>query len=105
MLSFVLEKVSLVAMRATPLLSSVAFAISLSRIRGSAAASSSAAATGPGLGSVNEGHTSLSLGPSEFTAPGAFPTSVFASYFNNPTATSAQPLPVISDPVLVRRSS
>ncbi|KAG9308166.1 sphingomyelin phosphodiesterase [Chiua virens] len=37
---------------------------------------------------------------SAFTAPGEFPTSVYASYWNDPTATSAQPQPVISDPVM-----
>ncbi|KIM88956.1 hypothetical protein PILCRDRAFT_813955 [Piloderma croceum F 1598] len=37
--------------------------------------------------------------PSTLTAPGAFPTSVFKKYYNSPTATSAQPQPVISDPV------
>ncbi|KAI0253189.1 Metallo-dependent phosphatase-like protein [Lactifluus subvellereus] len=42
---------------------------------------------------------SLSYGPSSFTAPGSFPTSLYSSYYNNPTATSAQPQPVISDPV------
>ncbi|KIJ63471.1 hypothetical protein HYDPIDRAFT_175880 [Hydnomerulius pinastri MD-312] len=36
---------------------------------------------------------------SAFTAPGEFPTSVYESYWNNPTATAAQPQPVISDPV------
>lgn len=41
------------------------------------------------------------LGPSAFTAPGAFPTSVYKHYYNSPTATSAQPQPVISDPVSV----
>ncbi|KJA28633.1 hypothetical protein HYPSUDRAFT_34088 [Hypholoma sublateritium FD-334 SS-4] len=40
--------------------------------------------------------------PSTFTAPGPFPTSVFSKYYNSPTATSAQPEPVISDPVLHR---
>ncbi|OCH90081.1 hypothetical protein OBBRIDRAFT_812864 [Obba rivulosa] len=40
------------------------------------------------------------LGPTSFAPPGIFPTSVYKSYFNNPTATSAQPQPVISDPVL-----
>jgi sphingomyelin phosphodiesterase len=39
--------------------------------------------------------------PSTFTVPGPFPTSVFSKYFNSPTATSAQPQPVVSDPVLV----
>ncbi|KAI0066506.1 Metallo-dependent phosphatase [Artomyces pyxidatus] len=43
--------------------------------------------------------SSLSFGPSTFTAPGAFPTSLYKSYYNDPTATSAQPQPVISDPV------
>ena len=46
--------------------------------------------------------TSLQYGPSSYTAPGAFPTQWYDSYYNNPTATSAQPQPVISDPVLVR---
>ncbi|KAL4062711.1 Metallo-dependent phosphatase-like protein [Scleroderma yunnanense] len=36
---------------------------------------------------------------SAYIAPGAFPTSVYKSYWNDPTATSAQPQPVISDPV------
>ncbi|KAI0660496.1 sphingomyelin phosphodiesterase [Cubamyces menziesii] len=39
------------------------------------------------------------LGPSAYTAPGVFPTSVYKHYYNSPTATSAQPQPVISDPV------
>ncbi|KAJ3845321.1 sphingomyelin phosphodiesterase [Lentinula raphanica] len=34
-----------------------------------------------------------------FTVPGAFPTSVYSKYYNNPTQTSAQVQPVISDPV------
>ena len=46
--------------------------------------------------------TSLTYGPSSFAPPGPFPTSFYKSYYNNPTATSAQPQPVISDPVLVR---
>ena len=45
--------------------------------------------------------SSESLGPSAFTAPGAFPTSLYKHYYNSPTATSAQPQPVISDPVTV----
>ncbi len=44
----------------------------------------------------------VTYGPSTFTVPGPFPTSLYDSYYNNPTATSAQPQPVISDPVLVR---
>jgi len=40
-----------------------------------------------------------SLGPSAYTVPKAFPTSVYASYYNDPTATSAEPQPVITDPV------
>ncbi|EMD32798.1 hypothetical protein CERSUDRAFT_161311 [Gelatoporia subvermispora B] len=43
---------------------------------------------------------STGLGPTSFAPPGVFPTSVYKSYFNDPTATSAQPQPVISDPVL-----
>ncbi|KAI0715131.1 hypothetical protein C8Q76DRAFT_795917 [Earliella scabrosa] len=39
------------------------------------------------------------FGPSVFTAPGAFPTSLYRHYYNSPTATSVQPQPVISDPV------
>ncbi|KAH7904866.1 Metallo-dependent phosphatase-like protein [Hygrophoropsis aurantiaca] len=39
------------------------------------------------------------ISPSNYTAPGAFPTSVYAQYYNSPTATSAQVQPVISDPV------
>ncbi|KAF8132234.1 Metallo-dependent phosphatase-like protein [Mycena galopus ATCC 62051] len=42
---------------------------------------------------------SVSLGPSAFTAPGAFPTSIFSSYYNDPTQTVSQVQPVISDPV------
>lgn len=38
---------------------------------------------------------------SAYTAPGSFPTSVYKSYWNDPTATSAQPQPVISDPATV----
>lgn len=43
--------------------------------------------------------SSLTYGPDTFTAPGAFPTSLYKSYFNSPTATAAQVQPVISDPV------
>ena len=38
---------------------------------------------------------------SAYVAPGAFPTSLYPKYYNNPTATSEQPQPVISDPVTV----
>ncbi|KAH9897978.1 sphingomyelin phosphodiesterase [Cubamyces lactineus] len=48
---------------------------------------------------VAESETIDGLGPSAYTAPGAFPTSVYKHYYNSPTATSAQPQPVISDPV------
>jgi sphingomyelin phosphodiesterase len=41
------------------------------------------------------------IGATAYTAPGAFPTSVYGSYWNDPTATSAQPQPVITDPVTV----
>jgi sphingomyelin phosphodiesterase len=44
--------------------------------------------------------SSLTYGPSSFAPPGTFPTSLYKSYYNNPTATVAQPQPVISDPVL-----
>ena len=39
--------------------------------------------------------------PSAYTVPGAFPTSLYSKYYNDPTATTAQPQPVISDPVTV----
>lgn len=45
--------------------------------------------------------TTALISPANFTAPGAFPTSVFSKYYNNPTATSAQVQPVVSDPVTV----
>ncbi|KAN0081691.1 hypothetical protein V8E55_009315 [Tylopilus felleus] len=48
-----------------------------------------------GIGDVTATDAILST----YTAPGEFPTSIYASYWNNPTATSAQPQPVISDPV------
>jgi len=48
---------------------------------------------------------SLTYGPSTFAPPGAFPTQLYSKYYNDPTATSAQPQPVISDPVLVRTHS
>jgi sphingomyelin phosphodiesterase len=38
---------------------------------------------------------------SSYVVPGAFPTTAYASYWNSPTATSAQVQPVISDPVSV----
>ncbi|KAG7099737.1 hypothetical protein E1B28_001552 [Marasmius oreades] len=41
----------------------------------------------------------VKIQPSTFTVPGAFPTSVYAKYYNNPTATDAQVQPVISDPI------
>lgn len=44
---------------------------------------------------------SATLGPSVFTAPRAFPTSLYRSYYNDPTATTAQPQPIITDPVSV----
>ncbi|TFK56761.1 sphingomyelin phosphodiesterase [Heliocybe sulcata] len=37
--------------------------------------------------------------PSTYAPPGAFPTSLYSSYYNNPTATVSQVQPVISDPV------
>lgn len=53
---------------------------------------------------VSAAHSSpgpVRLGPSAFTAPGVFPTKVYKAYYNHPAATSAQPQPVISDPVTV----
>ena len=44
---------------------------------------------------------SLNLGPSTFIVPGPFPTSVYKSYYNNPTQTSEQVQPVITDPITV----
>lgn len=43
----------------------------------------------------------LGPGPSAFTVTGAFPTSLFPSYYNNPTQTASQVQPIISDPVTV----
>ncbi|KAJ7110353.1 Metallo-dependent phosphatase [Mycena crocata] len=37
--------------------------------------------------------------PSVFTVPGAFPTSAFTKYYNNPTGTASQVQPVVKDPV------
>ncbi|KAF8230055.1 hypothetical protein L208DRAFT_1438751 [Tricholoma matsutake] len=48
-------------------------------------------------------HISLSfatlISSANFTVPGAFPTSAFSKYYNEPTGTSAQAQPVVSDPV------
>ncbi|KAH9838386.1 sphingomyelin phosphodiesterase [Rhodofomes roseus] len=43
--------------------------------------------------------TAASSGATAYTAPGVFPTSLYESYYNDATATSAEPQPVISDPV------
>lgn len=43
----------------------------------------------------------VALGPSEFAAPGKFPTSIYGDYYNNPTETSAQVQPIITDLVTV----
>lgn len=43
--------------------------------------------------------TSSQFPRSTFTAPGEFPTSLYSEYYNDPTATSAQVQPVITDPV------
>lgn len=50
---------------------------------------------------VSAGAESDALGPSSFAVQGTFPTSVFSAYYNNPTAASAQPQPIIFDPVSV----
>lgn len=54
--------------------------------------------------SVSTDTNGLELGPSLYTAPGPFPTFLWKHYYNNPTATSAQPQPVITNPVTVRFS-
>lgn len=50
-------------------------------------------------------HISLSfatlISSANFTVPGAFPASAFSKYYNEPTGTSAQAQPVVSDPVTV----
>ncbi|KAI0756580.1 sphingomyelin phosphodiesterase [Daedaleopsis nitida] len=82
-------------MRRTPPIFLVAV-IMVSRKILSVAAASAVAFSVPGLA---EPVSPDSFGPSVFTAPGAFPTSLYRHYYNSPTATSAQPQPVISDPV------
>ncbi|CCL98101.1 uncharacterized protein FIBRA_00095 [Fibroporia radiculosa] len=54
---------------------------------------------GAGFAAAQATGTISGLGPSAYTVPGVFPTSVFQSYYNDPTATTAEPQPVISDPV------
>ena len=39
--------------------------------------------------------------PSAYAVPGVFPTSVYGAYYNDPTATTAEPQPIITDPVTV----
>ncbi|KAG9312426.1 Metallo-dependent phosphatase-like protein [Chiua virens] len=56
---------------------------------------------GPWLSAVVIAST-ITLVPAQesaYTVSGAFPTSLYPHYYNNPTATSDQPQPVISDPV------
>ena len=43
----------------------------------------------------------LQFGPEAFTAAGAFPTSVYGTYYNDPTQTASQVQPKISDPITV----
>jgi hypothetical protein len=57
-----------------------------------------------GLYALAASPSSAFIKPSTFTAPGAFPTSAFHKYYNNPTQTSAQVQPVITDPVTVRQN-
>ncbi|KAH7886007.1 Metallo-dependent phosphatase [Phlebopus sp. FC_14] len=56
---------------------------------------------GAGIFTALLSSTLVSAGTSAtvYTVPGPFPTSLYSQYYNNPTATSAQPQPVISDPV------
>jgi hypothetical protein len=49
--------------------------------------------------SVTGAQSSAPAVSSVFTAPARFPTSIYSSYYNNPTATDSQPQPIISDPV------
>lgn len=67
------------------------------------AASEVSTATSSVLPSGSEANSSETVvaWPSAFTAPGVFPTTLYSSYYNDPTQTSAQVQPVISDPVLV----
>ncbi|KAI0027960.1 sphingomyelin phosphodiesterase [Vararia minispora EC-137] len=58
-----------------------------------------AAAAGSNSSTASTGVGNSTLGPSNFTASGVFPASLFHAYYNNPTATDEQPQPVISDPV------
>ncbi|EJC98599.1 uncharacterized protein FOMMEDRAFT_161417 [Fomitiporia mediterranea MF3/22] len=51
------------------------------------------------LSALYTGAQQITLGPSSFAAPGVFPTSVYKQYYNDPTQTSEQVQPVISDPV------
>ncbi|PCH42292.1 Metallo-dependent phosphatase [Wolfiporia cocos MD-104 SS10] len=48
---------------------------------------------------LTESSAGNGLGPTAYTISGTFPTSIYESYYNDPTATTAQPQPVITDPV------
>ena len=54
-----------------------------------------------GATSLQSPASTLTFGPSSFVAPGVFPTTVYDHYYNDPTATTAQPQPIITDPVTV----
>ncbi|KAI0727851.1 sphingomyelin phosphodiesterase [Fomitopsis betulina] len=43
--------------------------------------------------------TAASPPPLAYAVPGVFPTSVYGAYYNDPTATTAEPQPIITDPV------
>lgn len=45
--------------------------------------------------------TAASPPPLAYAVPGVFPTSVYGAYYNDPTATTAEPQPIITDPVTV----
>lgn len=49
--------------------------------------------------------SNVTLGPSAWTAAGIFPTTLFSSYYNNPTQTFSQVQPVITDSILVSHRS
>ena len=87
-------------MRRTPSTASLVAVIMVSRRILGVAAASAVAFSVPSIANAEPVLREV-FGPSAFTAPGVFPTSLYRHYYNSPTATSAQPQPVISDPVTV----
>ncbi|KAN0061561.1 hypothetical protein ACQY0O_006408 [Thecaphora frezii] len=66
-----------------------------------AASSSSSAASASGTSSISSASTPTSVAPAyntnAYTAPSAFPTSAFASYYFLPSGLTAEPRPVVTD--------